>query len=137
MANLQSLEIAAPHGKLEALLRLPDRLTEARMAAIVCHPHPLGGGTMHNKVVFRLAQALGDLGMPVLRFNFRGVGQSTGSYDEGRGEPTILEPLSMSWHAAFPRYHSAWPAFPLVHGSGFQWGAPTRESISSSAPASR
>ncbi len=94
MAQLIALDIPAPHGRLEALLRLPDtphtpetgEAVAPRMAALVCHPHPLGGGTMHNKVVFRVAQALGDLGMPTLRFNFRGVGRSTGAYDEGCGE---------------------------------------------------
>jgi alpha/beta superfamily hydrolase len=86
MAQLQAVEIPMPHGRLEGLLRLPDADVPVHMAALVCHPHPLGGGTMHNKVVFRVAQALGALGMPVLRFNFRGVGRSTGHYDEGRGE---------------------------------------------------
>jgi uncharacterized protein len=87
MAQLQAVEIAAPHGMLEGLLRLPDADAPApRMIALVCHPHPLGGGTMHNKVVFRVAQALGELGMPTLRFNFRGVGRSTGIHDAGRGE---------------------------------------------------
>lgn len=55
-------------------------------AGLVCHPHPLGGGTMHNKVVFKVAQLLQTLGIPTLRFNFRGVGHSSGTYDEGRGE---------------------------------------------------
>ncbi len=87
MAQLRALDIPAPHGMLEGLLRLPDGAEATpRMAALVCHPHPKGGGTMHNKVVFRVAQALGDLGMPVLRFNFRGVGRSTGHFDDGRGE---------------------------------------------------
>jgi uncharacterized protein len=54
--------------------------------ALVLHPHPLGGGTMHNKVVFRAAAALNDAGLVTLRINFRGVGQSTGEHDEGRGE---------------------------------------------------
>ena len=54
--------------------------------ALVLHPHPLGGGTMHNKVVFRAASALNDAGLVSLRINFRGVGQSTGTHDEGRGE---------------------------------------------------
>ena len=72
---------------LEGLLRLPDAdALGPHMIALVCHPHPLGGGTMHNKVVFRVAQALGQLGIPALRFNFRGVGRSTGTYDAGRGE---------------------------------------------------
>jgi alpha/beta superfamily hydrolase len=87
MAQLQAVEIPAPHGMLEGLLRLPDANAPVpRMIALICHPHPLGGGTMHNKVVFRVAQALGKLGIPSLRFNFRGVGRSTGSYDAGRGE---------------------------------------------------
>lgn len=87
MAQLIALDIPAPHGLLEALLRLPDRATpQPHMAALVCHPHPEGGGTMHNKVVFRVAQALGDVNIPTLRFNYRGVGRSTGVYDQGRGE---------------------------------------------------
>lgn len=87
MAQLQAVEIPAPHGMLEGLLRLPDADAPApRMIALVCHPHPVGGGTMHNKVVFRVAQALGTLGIPSLRFNFRGVGRSTGIHDGGQGE---------------------------------------------------
>src|SRR5260370_15921244 len=88
MAQLQATDIPAPHGVREWLLRLPDVVGagEPRMAALVCHPHPQFGGTMHTKVVFRVAQTLGELGMPVLRFNFRGVGRSTGRFDEGRGE---------------------------------------------------
>lgn len=87
MPQLIALDIPAPHGFLEALLRLPDRdAPPAQIAALVCHPHPEGGGTMHNKVVFRVAQALGDLNVPTLRFNYRGVGRSTGAYDKGRGE---------------------------------------------------
>jgi alpha/beta superfamily hydrolase len=87
MAQLQAVEIPAPRGMLEGLLRLPDAdAPTPRMIALICHPHPVGGGTMHNKVVFRVAQALGTLGIPSLRFNFRGVGRSTGTYDAGRGE---------------------------------------------------
>ena len=87
MAQLEAIEVPAPHGSLEGLLRLPDMLPETpAMAAVVCHPHPLYGGTMHNKVTFRLAQALVDRGIPTLRFNFRGVGRSTGRFDEGYGE---------------------------------------------------
>jgi alpha/beta superfamily hydrolase len=69
---------------VEAILK--DPRGETRGAALVLHPHPLGGGTMHNKVVFRAAAALNDAGLAVLRINFRGVGQSTGEHDEGRGE---------------------------------------------------
>lgn len=80
-----NLFIPVAHGQLEAILKEP-RETPARGVALVLHPHPLGGGTMHNKVVFRAAAALNDAGLITLRFNFRGVGQSTGEHDEGRGE---------------------------------------------------
>ncbi len=80
-----NLFIPAPHGQLEAILKQP-RDGEVRGAALVLHPHPLGGGTMHNKVVFRAAAALNEAGLVVLRINFRGVGQSTGEHDEGRAE---------------------------------------------------
>lgn len=80
-----NLFIPAPHGKLEAILKEP-RAQTVRGVALVLHPHPLGGGTMHNKVVFRAAAALNDAGLTTLRINFRGVGQSSGEHDEGRGE---------------------------------------------------
>jgi alpha/beta superfamily hydrolase len=80
-----NLSIPASHGSLEAILKEPDSAL-TRGAALVLHPHPLGGGTMHNKVVFRAASALYDAGLVTLRINFRGVGQSTGTHDEGRGE---------------------------------------------------
>ena len=80
-----NLFIPAPHGRLEAILKEP-RADSASGVALVLHPHPLGGGTMHNKVVFRAASALNDAGLITLRINFRGVGQSTGEHDEGRGE---------------------------------------------------
>jgi uncharacterized protein len=80
-----NLFIPAPHGKLEAILK-EARGEMVRGVALVLHPHPLGGGTMHNKVVFRAAAALNDAGLTTLRINFRGVGQSTGAHDEGRGE---------------------------------------------------
>ena len=100
MSELRAIAIPASHGHLEGLLRQPDAApqTNPPMAALVCHPHPEGGGTMHNKVVFRIAQALGDLGMPTLRFNFRGVGRSTGEYDYGRGEADDIR-LALDWLA--------------------------------------
>ena len=79
-----NLLIPAPHGQLEAIYR-PSRKDAARVA-LVLHPHPLHGGTMHNKVVFRAARALTESGFETLRFNFRGVGQSTGQHDHGEGE---------------------------------------------------
>lgn len=80
-----NLFIPIAHGQLEAILKEP-RQGSSKGVALVLHPHPLGGGTMHNKVVFRAAAALNDAGLATLRINFRGVGQSTGEHDEGRGE---------------------------------------------------
>lgn len=77
------VDIPAPHGHLEALLWKVERPVAA---AVVCHPHPLHGGTMHNHVTYRVAQAFRNAGVSALRFNFRGVGRSTGQHDEGRGE---------------------------------------------------
>jgi alpha/beta superfamily hydrolase len=77
------LVIPVDHGELEAILKEP---ASPVAAAVVCHPHPLGGGTMNNNVVYRLAKALNDAGVAVLRFNFRGVGASTGRHDGGAGE---------------------------------------------------
>jgi uncharacterized protein len=79
-----NLFIPISHGQLEAILKKPRGTV--RGVALVLHPHPLFGGTMHNKVVFRAAAALNEAGLIAMRINFRGVGQSTGVYDEGRGE---------------------------------------------------
>jgi hypothetical protein len=79
-----NLFIPAPHGRLEAILKEPRGLTP-RGAALVLHPHPLHGGTMHNKVVFRTARGFEDAGLVTLRFNFRGVGHSTGEHTGARG----------------------------------------------------
>jgi len=81
----RSLFIAGPAGQLEALLWTSAE-AEPPFVALVCHPHPLFGGTMHNKVVFQTAKALHQHGAAVLRFNFRGVGHSEGNHDNGRGE---------------------------------------------------
>ncbi len=78
-----NLYIPASHGQLEAILKEPAG--ERRGIGLVCHPHPLGGGTMHNKVVFRAAAGLVDAGLTTLRFNFRGVGDSTGEHNEVEG----------------------------------------------------
>ena len=78
-----NLFIPASHGQLEAILKEPTG--EPRGVGLVCHPHPLGGGTMHNKVVFRVAAGLFDAGLATLRFNFRGVGDSTGIHNEIEG----------------------------------------------------
>jgi alpha/beta superfamily hydrolase len=80
-----NLFIPASHGRLEAILKEPAA-GKLKGAALICHPHPLGGGTMHNKVVYRAAAGLLEAGLVTLRFNFRGVGLSTGTHDEGLGE---------------------------------------------------
>ena len=77
--------IAGPAGRLEALLEEPEE-GEPREAALVCHPHPQHGGTMHNKVVYRMARGLRSAGCVVLRFNYRGVNLSEGEYGHGEGE---------------------------------------------------
>ena len=105
--------IPAPHGHLEAALREPSGTATA--AALVCHPHPQYGGTMHTKAVFRAAQALNEAGCIALRFNFRGVGTSTGSWDEGRGETDDAR-VAMDFLAE----HA--PGLPLVSG-GFSFGS--------------
>ncbi len=83
-ARIQSLHIEGPVGRLEALLNAGSE--SPRYAGVVSHPHPLFGGTMHNKVVFHAMKALNRFGVPVLRFNFRGVGTSQGTHDNGYGE---------------------------------------------------
>lgn len=81
----ESFMVDGPSGRLECLLETPQDQPVAGVA-VVCHPHPVHGGTMHNKVVHTLCRAANDIGYAAVRFNFRGVGESDGSYDEGRGE---------------------------------------------------
>jgi alpha/beta superfamily hydrolase len=80
------VNVPSPLGHLEGILKPEEEGSQPRYVSIVCHPHPLYGGTMHNKVVFKVAQTLHGMNIPALRFNFRGVGRSSGTYDEGRGE---------------------------------------------------
>jgi uncharacterized protein len=77
-------DLHGPAGRLEALLNTGSE--DAPYAALLCHPHPAGGGTMHNKVVYNAMKALSSCGLPALRFNFRGTGLSEGEHDQGRGE---------------------------------------------------
>jgi len=83
--KIESLFVNGPAGRLEALLEEPEEGVPTE-AALVCHPHPQHGGTMHNKVVYRIARGLRRAGAVVLRFNYRGVNLSEGSYDNGDGE---------------------------------------------------
>lgn len=82
----RNLFLEGPAGRLEAILWKPSSPTLPPLAALVCHPHPLFGGTMHNKVIYQTAKSLDALGLPVLRFNFRGAGMSLGTHDRGRAE---------------------------------------------------
>jgi len=109
-----NLIIPVAHGQLEAILKEPRNGSRSGVA-LVLHPHPLGGGTMHNKVVFRAASALNEAGLLVLRINFRGVGQSTGVHDEGRGE---LEDV----RAAIEYLVTTYPGEPITL-CGFSFGA--------------
>lgn len=117
--------IPAPHGQLEAIYR--PRREDAEHIALLLHPHPRHGGTMHNKVVYRSAKALEQAGYETLRFNYRGVGDSTGAYDDGRGETadaaTALAYLRAAQPAArhclvFGFSFGAAVAFRLVEHSG-------------------
>ncbi|WP_158790073.1 alpha/beta hydrolase [Granulicella sp. L60] len=87
-------DLRGPAGHLEALLNTGR--DDAPYAAIVCHPHPAGGGTMHNKVVYHAMKAFSSFGLPVLRFNFRGTGLSEGAHDEGRGEQDDVK-AALDW----------------------------------------
>ncbi|MGH9669816.1 MAG: alpha/beta hydrolase [Terriglobales bacterium] len=82
--EIRSFFLDGPAGRLEALLNASSEC--ATHAALVCHPHPLFGGTLHNKVVFHAMKTLSGFGFPVLRFNFRGAGLSAGEHDHGKGE---------------------------------------------------
>ncbi len=114
VSAVQTIEdLRGPVGRLEALLNTgrPD----APFAALVAHPHPLGGGTMHNKVVYHAAKAFSHFGLPVLRFNFRGTGLSEGAHDEGRGEVADV-------HAALDWLAERYPGLPLLF-AGFSFGS--------------
>ena len=112
----RSFFLNGPAGRLEAMLwTAPKAETEPRRTAVVCHPHPLFGGTMHNKVVFQLAKTLHQAGAPVLRFNFRGAGLSEGRHDKGRGESGDVQ-------AALDYLAAEFPDKPILL-AGFSFGA--------------
>jgi len=111
-SSIRSLFLDGPAGRLEALLNAgADNTTHA---AVVCHPHPLFGGTLHNKVVFHTMKALNGFGFPVLRFNFRGTGLSEGEHDQGNDEVEDVR-TALDWLDA--EYH-----LPLIF-AGFSFGA--------------
>jgi uncharacterized protein len=110
-----SLFIPGPAGRLETLLQSPAGGDDAITGiAVLCHPHPLHGGTLQNKVVHTLARTCNDLGLAALRFNFRGVGASEGKYGEAIGETEDL-------HAVLEWVRQQWPDRPLWLG-GFSFG---------------
>ena len=111
-STIRSLFLNGPSGRLEALLNAGT--DNATHAAVVCHPHPLFGGTLHNKVVFHTMKALNSFGYPVLRFNFRGTGLSEGEHDYGNGEVDDVR-AALDWMDAEFQV-------PLIF-SGFSFGA--------------
>ena len=112
-STLARLSIEGRAGALEAIVEDPG--VAGSSYAVVCHPHPLFGGTMDNKVVTTVARALQEIGIPTLRFNFRGVGASAGVFDQGVGETTDADAVA-SWGA------ERWPGRDLVI-AGFSFGA--------------
>src|SRR5882724_4121915 len=111
-SQIKSLSLEGPAGRLEALLNVGSGT--ATHAALVCHPHPQFGGTLHNKVVFHTMKALHSFGFPVLRFNFRGTGLSAGEHDNGNGEVEDVR-SALDWlHQEFQ--------LPMVF-AGFSFGA--------------
>jgi alpha/beta superfamily hydrolase len=113
--DTRNLFLEGPAGRLEAILWRPSTEARPAIAAVVCHPHPLFSGTMHNKVVYQTAKALDALGVPVLRFNFRGAGLSAGVHDRGAGEQGDVR-------AALDFLASEFPGVPLLL-AGFSFGA--------------
>jgi alpha/beta superfamily hydrolase len=113
-AKIQSFFLQGPAGRLEALLNAGAE--DARFAAVVAHPHPLYGGTMHNKVVYHAAKALNGFGFPVLRFNFRGAGLSEGEHGQGKAEVEDVR-VALEWMKS--KFH-----LPLIF-AGFSFGAST------------
>jgi alpha/beta superfamily hydrolase len=126
--RIESHFIEGPAGRLEALLEEPEE-AEPTEACLVCHPHPLHGGTMHNKVVYRIARGLRRSGSVVLRFNFRGVNLSEGTHDKGRGE------VDDAW-AALSFLRQRYPSLPYAI-AGFSFGSRIALRLGCAIPAPR
>jgi uncharacterized protein len=131
--------LTGPAGQLECAVEVPDPACARAGTAIICHPHPLHGGTMHNKVVTMIERSLRELGLRTVLFNFRGVGKSEGEHDEGRGETLDLLAVG-EWVKRVRPDDALWLA-------GFSFGAyvallgarhlPVRQMISIAPPAGR
>jgi hypothetical protein len=114
LATPQRLDLQGEAGRIEAVVEVPQGMAQPAAFVVVCHPHPLHGGTMDNKVVTTIARTAHECGLPTIRFNFRGVGDSEGGFDEGRGE-------TRDALAAIAKGRQAWPGASLVL-AGFSFG---------------
>jgi alpha/beta superfamily hydrolase len=110
-----SFMLDGPAGKLETITDVAERADARRGAAVICHPNPVQGGTMHNKVVTMVERALRESGLDTVRFNFRGTGHSTGAYDNGNGEGDDLAAV-VSWVRRLRPNDALWLA-------GFSFGS--------------
>ncbi|GAP37564.1 alpha/beta fold hydrolase [Piscinibacter sakaiensis] len=126
-SQTQRLTVAGPAGVLECAIDEPPSGTPVLGVAVVCHPHPLHGGTMDNKVAQTLARAMVQLGLRSVRFNFRGVGGSAGTWDEGRGEVDDALAVVASQQAAGP----------LAVLAGFSFGGYVAAAAADRLPADR
>jgi alpha/beta superfamily hydrolase len=122
----KSFVLLGPAGPLEAILSEPEGVAQVSRVVVVCHPHPLHGGTMHNKVVHYLAKTFSGLGAASLRFNYRGVGQSGGEYGEGVGETEDVLAAATWLRQRYPQAE-LWLA-------GFSFGAYTSLKAAASLP---
>ena len=137
--SASELLLSGPAGQIEALVDLPDPAEAVAATAVICHPHPMHGGSMHNKVVTMIERSLRELGLRTVRFNFRSVGQSEGEYDDGRGETLDLLAVA-EWVRQQRPDDALWLA-------GFSFGAyvallgarhlPVKQMISVAPPAGR
>ena len=133
------LSLPGGAGAIEAVASVPDAKCARQGTAIVCHPNPVQGGTMHNKVVTMLERSLRELGLATVIFNFRGVGESRGAHDEGRGETDDVIAIA-EWVLRVRPADALWLA-------GFSFGAyiaaraapqlPVRQMISVAPPVGR
>src|SRR5271155_2688553 len=112
--EIKTIMLPGPVGRLESLLNVGE--DDSKYSALICHPHPLHGGTIHNKVVYNAMKALTAFGFHALRFNFRGTGLSEGTHDEGRGEQDDVRAAVDFLHNEFH--------LPIIF-AGFSFGAST------------